>query len=208
MSNLTNNTADLRDILAAVNALPDAGGGGIMPSGTIEITENGTYDVTNYESALVEVSTSGGSSEAEENLDAIINRTIVNIESDVTLVAYYAFRKCSKLKTAKFPKATTLQQSCLHDCAALTTVDLGAATSIAADSMKSDSVLVTLIIRTTSKVCTMANTNALSSTKIASGTGYIYVPRALVDSYKSASNWSTYANQIRAIEDYPSITGG
>ena len=35
-----------------------------------------------------------------------------------------------------------------------------------------------------------------------------YVPTSLVDTYKSATNWSTYAEQIRAIEDYPEITGG
>jgi hypothetical protein len=51
-------------------------------------------------------------------------------------------------------------------------------------------------------------TNIFASTPIASGTGYIYVPAALVDSYKGATNWSTYAAQIRAIEDYPEITGG
>lgn len=55
MSNLTNNTAELNKILAAVNALPEAGGGGINPTGEIEITENGTYDVTNYASAEVNV---------------------------------------------------------------------------------------------------------------------------------------------------------
>ena len=37
---------------------------------------------------------------------------------------------------------------------------------------------------------------------IASGAGYIYVPAALVDSYKVATNWSTYAAQFRALEDY------
>lgn len=55
MSNLTNNTAELNKILAAVNALPEAGGGGINPTGTIEITENGTHDVTNYATAEVNV---------------------------------------------------------------------------------------------------------------------------------------------------------
>lgn len=55
MSNLTNNTAELNKILAAVNALPEAGGGGINPTGTIEITENGTHDVTNYAAAEVNV---------------------------------------------------------------------------------------------------------------------------------------------------------
>lgn len=55
MSNLTNNTAELNKILAAVNALPEAGSGGITPEGTIEITENGTHDVTNYATAEVNV---------------------------------------------------------------------------------------------------------------------------------------------------------
>lgn len=55
MSNLTNNTAELNKILAAVNALPEAGGDGIVPTGTIEITENGTHDVTNYATAEVNV---------------------------------------------------------------------------------------------------------------------------------------------------------
>jgi hypothetical protein len=66
---------------------------------------------------------------------------------------------------------------------------------------------VTLIIRSPN-VATLENTNVFNSTPIKSGTGYIYVPRSRVDSYKAASNWSTYAAQIRAIEDYPDITGG
>lgn len=37
MSNLTNNTAELRDILAAVNALPDAGSGGNVETCTVTI---------------------------------------------------------------------------------------------------------------------------------------------------------------------------
>ena len=32
--------------------------------------------------------------------------------------------------------------------------------------------------------------------------GFIYVPRNMVDTLKSATNWSTYASQIRALEDY------
>ena len=31
---------------------------------------------------------------------------------------------------------------------------------------------------------------------------YIYVPRDMVDTLKSATNWSTYSDQIRALEDY------
>lgn len=46
-------------------------------------------------------------------------------------------------------------------------------------------------------------TDALKSTAIANGTGYVYVPSAQVDNYKADTNWATYADQIRAIEDYP-----
>ena len=53
----------------------------------------------------------------------------------------------------------------------------------------------------------LEKTSAFKDTPIESGTGYVYVPSALVDSYKSATNWSTYADQIRAIENYPDITG-
>lgn len=37
--------------------------------------------------------------------------------------------------------------------------------------------------------------------------GYIYVPKALLEDYKVATNWSVYADRFRAIEDYPDICG-
>ena len=57
-------------------------------------------------------------------------------------------------------------------------------------------------------VSQLSNGNHFSGSSIANGTGYIYVPAVLVDQYKAATNWVTIADQIRAIEDYPEITGG
>ena len=57
----------------------------------------------------------------------------------------------------------------------------------------------------------MSATSAFDSTPIKSGNGYIYVPFALIEQYKAATNWSTYAAQFRALEDYTvdgTITGG
>ena len=31
---------------------------------------------------------------------------------------------------------------------------------------------------------------------------YIYVPSALIDSYKAATNWTTFSTQFRALENY------
>lgn len=38
--------------------------------------------------------------------------------------------------------------------------------------------------------------------KISNGTGYIYVPSALISDYEAATNWASLAGQFRAIEDY------
>ena len=46
------------------------------------------------------------------------------------------------------------------------------------------------------------NSNAFETNEIGNGIGYIYVPRSMVDTLKSATNWSIYASQIRALEDY------
>lgn len=60
-----NNTTGAGDttVIDAVDSLIDGygKGGGITPSGSINITENGTYDVTDKETAIVEVSTGGSS---------------------------------------------------------------------------------------------------------------------------------------------------
>ena len=93
-------------------------------------------------------------------------------------------------------------------CQNLTTVDSSSVTTIYTKAFLGCSKLVTLILRNPDGVCTLITKNALGNTPIASGTGYIYVPSAFVDSYKAATNWSAFANQFRAIEDYPDICGG
>ena len=54
--------------------------------------------------------------------------------------------------------------------------------------------LTTLYIGTeTDTVCTLSSTSAIPS-----NVTKIYVPSSLVDSYKSATNWSSYASKIKA----------
>lgn len=62
----------------------------------------------------------------------------------------------------------------------------------------------TLVLRA-SDVCSLGSTKILENSLIATGEGYIYVPDNLVNSYKTATNWSTYANQIKPLSELPPI---
>ena len=94
----------------------------------------------------------------------------------------------------------TIAGNALQACTELEIVDTPALTSIASSSFSGCSTLITLVLR--NSTMTALGSNVFKNTPIASGTGYIYVPRALVDSYKVATNWATYAAQFRALEDY------
>ena len=118
-----------------------------------------------------------------------------------------AFESCNSLTEVSFPKATTIQSAAFQDCDSITKADFGSATRFSTAVFRRADSLETLIIRTTSQVATVASATVLNSTPIADGTGYIYVPSALLEQYKVATNWATYANQFRAIEDYPEICG-
>lgn len=108
------------------------------------------------------------------------------IFSNLTFIGINAIANNSKLKKVDFYKKVELHGSALNYCPALETV----------------------ILRNVNEISLLLATNALNGSLIANGTGYIYVPKALIEEYKVATNWVTFANQFRAIEDYPEICGG
>lgn len=118
-----------------------------------------------------------------------------------------AFRQLTSLVSVNLPSLTAINGTVFQKCTLLEKADFPVAQSVGANAFNGCSVLTTLILRS-STMAKLPNVNAFASTPIVSGTGYIYVSSSLVDSYKGATNWSTFANQFRAIEDYPEITGG
>ena len=84
----------------------------------------------------------------------------------------------------------------------MSTIDLTKNISISSNKFNGANGLVHLILRS-STLCSLENTNALTGTPLANNIGWIYVPTDLIDTYKSATNWSTYANQIVDINEYP-----
>lgn len=112
-----------------------------------------------------------------------------------------AFKGCGSLIEINIPMVTKIPYQCFTTCTSLKRVDAVAVTSIDVYAFFNAYALTALMLRRDT-MCTLVNTNAFSNGPIAKGTGYIYVPRALLESYKSATNWSTYANQFRALEYY------
>ena len=115
------------------------------------------------------------------------------------------FQYCEKLEQVNFPKLENVGTQCFW-YSGLKKADFGSLSSIGNLAFWATP-LETLIIRREA-LCTLTDTRALGNTPISSGSGYVYVPSALVNTYKAATNWTAYSAQIRAIEDYPEITGG
>ena len=160
-------------------------------------------------------------------IDSIIQKTITHLESGtattvantafsdfttlqyvnlpaVEIVSSSAFRRCYALADVNLPNVKTLMTECFYGDNNLTYIDLPLITQIQKGAFSSSG-LETLIIRT-GQLCTLQNVSALSNTPIANGTGFIYVPDELAESYKSATNWSTYAAQIKGISELEGVS--
>lgn len=120
-----------------------------------------------------------------------------------------AFSRCTKLKHITLPALTSVSTQAFSRCQELEKIDFPALVSVPSALFTNCSKLTAVIFRNTS-IVTKSDDGDLwwDGTPIDDGDGYIYVPSALVDSYKTSDAWSTYAAQIRAIEDYPDIAGG
>lgn len=180
--------------------------------------------ITQIKSALI-----GKASDGVDLLAQRMNNEItVHTSDDVITIPANGWRDCKSITSVSYPNATTVNNEAFRGCNSLANVNLPSVTYIGTyafgacypidkiDLPKVEKILnnafasahlYTLIIRTPT-MCTLANANALNGSRIASGTGYIYVPAALIEEYKANSVWSTYADQFRAIEDYPDICGG
>lgn len=121
----------------------------------------------------------------------------------ISKVGTYAFYNHPNLESAKV-SAPTIEANAFQSAAKLEVVDLtnSGANTIAANAFASCSKLKHLLVRGTVR-STLSATSALANTLIALGDGGIYVPADLLDSYKSATNWSTYAKNIYLIGEYP-----
>ena len=140
---------------------------------------------------------------------AFSNCGIKNIDlSKVKTIYSYAFSR-SNIMSAKMPLVESMDSGVFQYCINLTMLDISNPEATKVPDIKgynafsSCTSMKALILRSTSQMIklTASGDNKLPPT-VTDGTCFIYVPRTLLETYKTATNWSVYAEQFRALEDY------
>lgn len=132
--------------------------------------------------------------------------TSISAPELVTLPQNLIYR-CNALTELNLPKAANAPGSAFNYCTNLVKIKLGGAiTNLNSCPFTGCTKMEAFILPGITAVPSTIASN-WSSTRLASGGCFIYVPSALVNTMKVTSGWSTYADQIRAIEDYPEICG-
>lgn len=163
------------------------------------ITDIGNYAFRNC-SGMTSVTIGSGVTSIGSNAFGFCSgMTNIIIGNSVTSINNAAFQYCNGLSNITIPSAVTrIGDMAFQYCSGLTSVTIGSGiTSIGRITFRYCSGLTSVTVNADNPPS--LGSSALDNTPIASGTGYIYVPSSSVNSYKTASGWSNYANQILAI---------
>lgn len=153
----------------------------------------------------------GGGGDSYEVINSIINSTITEFytaerfdSTDKNLGNF--FNSCSKMTKWAMPNnVNNLGQYCFRYCPMLTYIDIGKPPSCSAQLFYGRPLKGASVVIRSETPPTLSGT--FSGTSF-DNTTVFYVPKNSIEAYKSATNWSTYADCYKAIEDYPEITGG
>ena len=181
MATIAENIQTLRSIKSDIkNAITDKGG-------------SVGNDFKTYAQAITNLPSGGGN----EDLINLIERdiTTLNIPDGTTKIGVYAFSRCSSLTDVTIPNSvTSIGDDAFYSCSALTKITIpDGVTSIGKYAFAYCSKLTSITIKATTPPT--LGSSAFDNTNNCP----IYVPAASVDTYKTATNWSAYADRIQAI---------
>ena len=145
---------------------------------------------------------SGITSIGEDAFNSCTNLALTKLPNNLTSIGNFAFQWCRNLALTELPSGiTSIGIRVFQDCISLIEMFcLGNITSIGNYAFYKCTNLSIFALPNITRVPTLGS-DVFTNTPIANGTGYIYVPDDLVESFKSATNWSIYADQIKAISE-------
>ena len=136
-------------------------------------------------------------------------KVIDNIDH-ITTINYEAFYNCTTLPSKiEFKSVTTIMSGAFSNSSFKSILFTSTSLSIIGKyngwwdgtpgNVFINSTNLSILVILSDVVATLNGSNNFTGTPIESGTGFIYVPDNLVEDYKVANNWSTYADQIKPI---------
>lgn len=161
------------------------------------------YKSASLRRAIVKVANSNSVAIPASMFSNCVSLRKIELPDAITSIGNSAFYGCYSLEQIDLPSGiTSFGDYCFRWCGFREITFPSSLTTLGASAFMQCKKLTEVIIRRTDALVSLGS-NVFDSTPIASGTGYIYVPDALVEDYKAATNWSTYAAQIKGLSELP-----
>lgn len=187
---------------------------GVFPSGTKNITENGTYDVTTDAAVKVDIPCL-----LDEDVFAPVYeagdfqkslKRVVFHEKAASRVVI-SFYRCEHLEYADLSGIDTTSistfQSSFDGCSNLKYLNISGWIRRPGGQdtyyMFRDCAKLKTLIIDSAEVFSVGSPNAFANSSFATGTGFVYVPDSLVSAYKAHDVWGQYADQIKPLSELP-----
>lgn len=127
------------------------------------------------------------------------NKLITSINAPLTtIIPHSCFAGCTSLQNVSLPSVENFNDWCFSTCTALEELTLPMAEIFTRYVFRASGLKKLVLPK---NVVAKVASDTFLDTPIAQGTGYVYVPDDLLDSYKSATNWSAIGDQIKPMSE-------
>ena len=183
--------------LVTIDLCPGQGGGGVSPSGVLDISNNGVFDVYSYASANVNVPTTGFNE--REVTEGKLN--IMNLNNSASFVNNYVFNTNSYVQTVNLPDCYEVKNDAFRSCSSLSQVNLPMVSTIGQSVFGACSALSSLTLCTDVYWTIPFGTRTYGGTPIVneSSSASIYVRSDTYSLWISSNLWSSISSKFVSV---------